>query len=45
MAFAGLYLMTGSLLLPIVIHAAVDYRVLLIFPPAASPTVAAEGNA
>ncbi len=45
MAFAGLYLMTASLLLPIVIHAAVDYRALLIFPPAASPTVAAQGNA
>jgi uncharacterized protein len=45
LAFAGLYLMTGSLLLPIAIHAAVDYRILLIFPPTTLPTVAAEGNA
>jgi uncharacterized protein len=45
LVFAGLYLMTGSLLLPIVIHAMLDARVLLIFPPAASSTLAAEGNA
>jgi uncharacterized protein len=43
--FAGLYLSTGSLLLPVVIHAATDYRALLIFPPATSPMVVAEGNA
>ncbi len=45
LVFAGFYVMTGSLLLPIVIHAVVDYRVLLIFPPDASPTILAEGNA
>jgi membrane protease YdiL (CAAX protease family) len=33
LALAGLYLMTGSLLLPVLVHAAVDARVLLIFPP------------
>lgn len=43
--FAGLYLLTGSLLLPVVIHAATDYRVLLIFPPPTSLMVPAEGNA
>ena len=41
--FAGFYLMTGSLLLPIVIHAAVDSRMLLMLPAEASP-LAAEGN-
>lgn len=45
LVLAGLYLMTGSLLLPVVIHAAVDYRALLIFPPAALPAVAAQGTA
>jgi uncharacterized protein len=45
LVFAGLYLMTGSLLLPMVIHAAVDSRILLMFPPVASPTIAAEGHA
>ncbi len=44
LVFAGLYLATGSLLLPMVIHAAVDLRVLLIFPPAVSPTAALQGN-
>ncbi len=29
----GLYLLTGSLLAPVIVHAAVDWRVLLIFPP------------
>jgi len=42
---AGLYLTTGSLFLPVVIHAAVDARVLLMFPPDASPAVAAQGAA
>jgi membrane protease YdiL (CAAX protease family) len=42
---AGLYLLTGSLLLPVVIHAVVDARVLLIFPPQASPRLAAQGQA
>jgi uncharacterized protein len=45
LVFAGLYLMTGSLLLPMVIHAAVDARILLMFPPGASPAIAAEGHA
>ena len=44
LVLAGLYLMTGSLLLPILIHAALDLRVLLIFR-ANAPTIAAEGNA
>lgn len=42
---AGIYLMTGSLLLPAALHAAVDGRALLIFPPDASPKILAEGNA
>jgi uncharacterized protein len=42
---AGLYLMTGSLILPIVIHAATDSRILLMFPAATSPAIAAEGHA
>ncbi|MGO8797220.1 MAG: CPBP family intramembrane glutamic endopeptidase [Candidatus Sulfotelmatobacter sp.] len=33
LALAGLYLMTGSLLLPVLVHAALDARALLIFPP------------
>jgi len=37
---AGLYLLTGSLLLPVVIHAMVDARVLLIFPPMEAPVAA-----
>jgi len=45
LVFAGLYVMTGSLLLPIVIHAAVDSRALLIFPPDTSAEMAMEGNA
>ena len=43
--FAGFYWMTGSLLLPIVIHAAVDSRMLLMLPAEASPRLAAEGKA
>jgi membrane protease YdiL (CAAX protease family) len=45
LALAGLYLMTGSLLLPVVIHAAVDWRILLMFPPEAAPAAAVEGIA
>ena len=45
LVFAGFYWMTGSLLLPIVIHAAVDSRMLLMLPAEASPNLAAEGNA
>jgi membrane protease YdiL (CAAX protease family) len=36
---AGLYLWSGSLLLPVLIHAAVDWRVLLIFPPPSPSSV------
>jgi membrane protease YdiL (CAAX protease family) len=43
--FAGLYLITGSLLLPMVIHAALDSRILLMFPPGASRAIAAESHA
>lgn len=45
LVLGGLYLLSGSLLLPVVVHAAVDYRVLLIFPPQVSPTLAAESAA
>jgi membrane protease YdiL (CAAX protease family) len=45
LVFAGFYLMTGSLLLPMVIDAAVDSRALLMFPRYAPPTVAAQGTA
>lgn len=45
LVFAGLYVMTGSLLLPVVIHAAVDTRALLIFPPDTPQAVLAEGKA
>ena len=36
--FAALYLQTGSLLLPVLLHAAVDLRILLV-PPSALPAV------
>jgi len=43
---AGLYLMTGSLVLPIAVHAITDARVLLIFPRRVTPQAfPAEGNA
>jgi CAAX protease family protein len=43
---ASLYLWSGSLLLPMLIHAAVDWRVLLIFPPpVALSTMAARSQA
>jgi membrane protease YdiL (CAAX protease family) len=45
LVLAGLYLISGSLLLPVLVHAAVDWRVLLMFPPAVSPRLAAEGQA
>ncbi|MBZ5664827.1 MAG: CPBP family intramembrane metalloprotease [Acidobacteriia bacterium] len=45
LVLAGMYLITGSLLLPVVIHAATDARVLLIFPPGASPKTLVQGNA
>jgi uncharacterized protein len=43
---AGLYVLSGNLLLPVVFHAIADYRVLLFFPPQTLPqTLAAEGAA
>ena len=42
---AGLYLATGSLLLPVLVHAAVDSRILLMFPPDAAPAMAVESTA
>jgi membrane protease YdiL (CAAX protease family) len=45
LVLAGLYLLTGSLFLPMAIHALVDMRVLLIFPPDASPAIAVESHA
>lgn len=45
LVFAGLYVMTGSLLLPVVIHAAVDLRGLLMFPPDNPQRVLAESKA
>lgn len=45
LALAGLYLMSGSLLLPVLVHAAVDWRVLLIFPPHAPSAMVAEVHA
>jgi membrane protease YdiL (CAAX protease family) len=35
--FGLLYLLSGSLLLPIIIHAALDLRMLLTLPPPQSP--------
>lgn len=43
--FAGIYLVTGSLLLPMALHAVVDARALLMFPPEPSSTLAAQGHA
>jgi len=43
--FAGLYVLTGSLLAPMVVHAAVDSRVLLIFPVESSPSLVMQSNA
>ena len=45
LVFAGLYLLSGSLVLPMVIHAVMDYRALLIFPPNAEPAVPVENAA
>jgi len=42
---AGLYLLSGSLFLPMVVHAAIDLRALLIFPPQPLPRLAASGSA
>jgi uncharacterized protein len=45
LVLAGLYLLTGSLFLPMAIHAVLDLRALLIFPPDASPAMAVESHA
>lgn len=46
LVFAGLYLVSGSLLLPGLVHAAVDTRLLIMFPPpAASPSMPVGSNA
>jgi membrane protease YdiL (CAAX protease family) len=45
LVFAGIYWMTGSLLLPMALHAVVDARALLIFPPEPSSALAAQGHA
>jgi membrane protease YdiL (CAAX protease family) len=45
LVLAGLYLLTGSLLLPVVIHALMDARALLIFPPNVARAIPAEGTA
>jgi len=42
---AGFYVASGSLLLPTVLHAIVDYRLLLILPPAAAQAAPAEAGA
>jgi uncharacterized protein len=42
---AGLYVLSGSLLFPAIAHAVVDARILLIFPPEASPPPPAESAA
>jgi membrane protease YdiL (CAAX protease family) len=36
----GLYLSTGSLLLPILVHAIIDIRAFLLVPAPASPMIA-----
>jgi membrane protease YdiL (CAAX protease family) len=45
LVFTGIYLVTGSLLLPMALHAAVDARALLMFPPEPSPALAAQSHA
>jgi len=41
---AGLYVTTGSLLLPIILHALIDLRILLIFTPKRLEALQAEGT-
>jgi len=43
-AFAFFYTFTGSLLAPILIHAALDLRLLIIFTPARLRALTAAGN-
>jgi membrane protease YdiL (CAAX protease family) len=42
--FAGLYVATGSLLFPVILHALVDLRILLIFPPQRLQALQAQGS-
>jgi membrane protease YdiL (CAAX protease family) len=42
LAMGGLYVATGSLLMPMVVHAAIDWRALLMLPPQAPPELAPE---
>ena len=43
--FASLYVFSGSLLLPIVVHAVTDWQTLLILPPQATPAGPVESAA
>jgi len=45
LGMAVLYVMTGSLLMPVVLHAAIDLRILMIFPPEESPAIVQEVGA
>jgi membrane protease YdiL (CAAX protease family) len=40
LAMGGFYVATGSLLMPMVVHAAIDWRMLLMLPPQAPPELA-----
>ena len=40
LVMGGLYVATGSLLMPMVVHAAIDWRVLLMLPPQPPPELA-----
>jgi membrane protease YdiL (CAAX protease family) len=42
LAMGGLYIATGSLLMPMVVHAAIDWRALLMLPPQPPAEVAQE---
>jgi membrane protease YdiL (CAAX protease family) len=42
LAMGGFYVATGSLLMPMVVHAAIDWRVLLMLPPQAPPELTQE---
>jgi CAAX protease family protein len=42
LVMVGLYVATGGLLVPLVVHAAIDWRMLLMLPPQAPPELAQE---
>jgi uncharacterized protein len=44
LAFVGVYALTGSLLLPIAVHIAVDWRLLLMLPPIEPQPALAEAS-